>query len=56
MSLHEPHCVRGGWLIEQHREHRGRGGLLGLLAVVLFQEGPACTCRTVHAWTVAEAS
>jgi hypothetical protein len=40
MNPHEAHCVRGRWLLEQPRP-----GLLGLLAVVLFQEGPTCTCR-----------
>jgi len=38
MHAHEADCQRGAWLVRQPFDR-------GLFWVVLFQEGPACTCR-----------
>lgn len=37
MSPHEEHCHRAKWLLRQPRAR-------GLVWIVLFQEGPPCTC------------
>jgi hypothetical protein len=42
MPAHDAGCSRGQWLVRQPFDR-------GLFWVVLFQEGPACTCRLFSA-------
>jgi len=41
MTPHEAGCHRGKWLIRRREEH----GWTAMFWIVVFSEGPRCTCR-----------